>query len=69
MKLETITYQTKAVFLEGKDSCVDVIPWGSLEGCTVMVTSRKDQSVRLAASLRWEELDILICAITAARAE
>lgn len=67
MKLETIVTQTTEVFIEGNNVSAIVNPWANCEGVTFMLHG-KDLSIRLAASLRWEELDMLLVALQAARA-
>ena len=67
MKLETIVTKTTEVFIEGDNVSVTVNPWANCEGVSFMLHG-KDAAIRLAASLRWEELDILLVALQAARA-
>ena len=67
MKLETIRTKTTETFLQGNDFSVTVTPWGNCEGASVMVNG-KDLSVKLAAAMRWEEIDMLIAALAVARA-
>ncbi len=68
MKLSSVKTTTKEIFLEGPDITVSVYPWGNSEGCSFLVHgSGKEMPLRLAASLRWEELDTLLAALTVAR--
>lgn len=68
MQLDCIKTQTKEIFLEGPDITVSVYAWGNMEGCSFMVHGNgKEMPMRLAASLRWEELDTLLAALTLAR--
>lgn len=68
MKLEAIKTDTKETFLEGSDVTVSVYQWGNLEGCSFLVHGNgSSMPLRVAASLRWEELDTLIAALTIAR--
>ncbi|CAB4154793.1 hypothetical protein UFOVP653_29 [uncultured Caudovirales phage] len=66
MKMECFTNQSKEVFVEGHGVSVTVNTWANLEGVSFMVHG-KDSSIRTAASMRWEELDVLLCALVAAR--
>jgi len=70
MKLETIKTQTTETYLAAKDYSVTVTPWGNQEGANVMMTTNsKDCVLKMAASLRWEEIDGLMAALAVARAE
>ena len=66
MKLETFRSATTEVFVSGSDVSVTCNPWANLEGVSVMIHG-KDLAQRAAFALRWEELDVLMVAITAAR--
>lgn len=68
MKLETIQTPTTEIFVEGHNSCVTVNPWSNYEGASFMLHDGKDGALKLAGALRWEEIDLLMVAITAARA-
>lgn len=67
MKMETFHAATTEVLVDGGGITVTVNPWANLEGVSFMVHG-KDLAVRCASSLRWEELDVLLVALTAARA-
>ena len=67
MKMETFRQQVGNVYVEGEKSVVDATVWHSLEGCNLMVTSKPECAVKLAASLTWEEVDMLLVALNAAR--
>lgn len=67
MKLETIKSATTEVMVEGHGVTVTVNPWSNYEGLSFMVEG-KDGAIRLASVLRWEELDVLLVALAAARA-
>lgn len=70
MKLETIKTQTTETYLAAKEHSVTVTAWGNHEGANVMMTSNtKDCALKMAACLRWEEIDTLIAALAVARAE
>jgi hypothetical protein len=68
MKLETFKSDTKETFVTGNGITVSVYQWGNLEGCSFMIhQDGESMPLRCAASLRWEELDTLLVALTAAR--
>lgn len=68
MKLETFKTDTKETFVSGNGISVTVYQWGNLEGCSFMIhQDGQIMPLRCAASLRWEELDTLLVALTAAR--
>lgn len=67
MKLETFKSHTTEVYLEFDGGSVTVNPWANCEGANIMVHG-KDLSLRMAGALRWEEIDAIIMALTAARA-
>lgn len=67
MKLETFKSPTTEVFLEFDGGSVTVNPWSNHEGANLMVHG-KDVSMRMAGAFRWEEIDAIIVALTAARA-
>ena len=67
MKMETLRATTTETFVDGGDITVTVNPWANLEGVSFMVHG-KDLAMRCASSLRWEELDVLLVALTASRA-
>ena len=67
MKLETFKSPTTELFLEFDGGSVTVNTWANCEGANIMVHG-KDLSLRMAGALRWEEIDAVIVALTAARA-
>jgi len=67
MKLETIKSDCKEVFLEGSGVTVTVNTWANLEGCSLMVHTKDGNSIRMAGAFRWEEIDAILVALTAAR--
>jgi hypothetical protein len=68
MKLETFKSQTKETFVEGNGVIVTVYDWANLEGCSFMIHQGGEaMPLRCAASLRWEEVDTLLVALTAAK--
>ena len=67
MKLETIKSQTTEIYLEFDGGSVTVNPWANCEGASIMVHGN-NLSLRMAGAFRWEEIDAVIVALTAARA-
>ena len=67
MKLETFKSPTTEVFLAFDGGTVTVNPWSNCEGANIMVHG-KDVSLRMAGAFRWEEINAIIVALTAARA-
>lgn len=70
MNLEAFKSETTEVFVEGHGVTVTVNPWHNLEGANVMMHGAGDQGLALRAAFaaRWEEIDVLLVALTAARA-
>ena len=66
MKLETFRSPTTEIFLEADGISVTANPWANGEGINFMLHG-KDAAIRVAGSLRWEELDALLITLTAAR--
>lgn len=70
MKLESFKAPTTEVFVTGNGVSVTANPWANHEGLSVMIHSEgAGLPIRAAFSLRWEELDVLMVAMTAARSE
>ena len=67
MHLETFKSQTTEVFVDGNDISVTANPWANLEGLSFIVHG-KNRAIYFAGALRWEELDVLLVALNAARA-
>lgn len=67
VKFESFTTPCKEVFVEGHGISVTVNTWSNCEGLTFILAG-KDNAIRTAACMRWDELDVLLCALTAARA-
>lgn len=69
MKVESFTSPTKEVFVETDTHSFSTtaIPWANGEGLNVILHGN-DLTIRGCFSLRWEELDALQIALTAARA-
>ena len=69
MKLETFKTKTTEIFVTGNGVAVTVNPWSNHEGANFMIHSRDaGMAIRCAGSFRWEELDVLLVALNAARA-
>lgn len=66
MKLETFNTPTLETFVEAKGFNVTATHWSNGEGVNIMAHG-KDLSLRLAGAFRWEEIDALLVALTAAR--
>ena len=64
MKLETIKTNTQEVCVEGRSVTITVTEWSNHCGVNVIMTT-PDLAVRMAASLRWEDVDVLMLAIAA----
>jgi len=70
MKLDTIKADCKEVFLEGYGVTVTVHTWGNYEGCSLMVHGKGPElPLRMAGAFRWEEIDAILVALTAARSQ
>ena len=67
MKLETLKSNCTETFVEFDGGSVTVNTWANCEGANIMVHG-KDVSLRMAGAFRWEEIDAIIVALTAARA-
>jgi hypothetical protein len=68
MELQTFKADTKETYVQGNGISVTVYQWGNREGCSFMIhQDGQTMPLRCAASLRWEELDTLLVALTAAR--
>ena len=67
MKLQELKSNTKETFVAGENVTVVINSWGNHEGCNIMVNGEDDLSVRMAGALRWEDVDALIVALSAAR--
>jgi hypothetical protein len=66
VKMECFRNDCKEVFVEGHGVTVTVNTWANCEGVSFMVHG-KDGAIRTASSMRWEELDVLLCGLVAAR--
>ena len=69
MKLETIITPSKEIYLQANDVSITVNTWSNCEGMNVMMHGPGPElPLRMACSLRWEDADALLIALTAARA-
>ena len=69
MKLETIITPSKEIYVAGDGVTVTVNTWSNCEGVNLMLTSASpEMSLRMAGALRWEDIDAILIALTAARA-
>lgn len=66
MKLESFTNPTKEVYLESKYGQVVINTWSNGEGANFQLLT-KDRVPMSTGSLTWEELDILVTGLAAAR--
>jgi hypothetical protein len=68
MKLETLKAACKEIYVEGDGVNVVVNTWANCEGCNLMVHGSGDGlPLRMAGAFRWEEVDAILVALTAAR--
>lgn len=68
MKLEAIKTPTTEVFLEAHGLTVTVTAWSNAEGASLMVHGAGEGlPLRMAGAFRWEEIDAILVALTAAR--
>jgi len=64
------TFRTPATetFVKGSGVNVTVTTWGNHEGMSLMVHGNgAELPLRMAGAFRWEELDVILVALTAAR--
>ncbi len=69
MKLETIRSQVYETFISSDRIDVSVSAWGNCEGANLMVTHKDTGAVIMSGALRWEVMDLVVAAISVARAE
>ena len=67
MKLEITKSSSTETYVEHGNLSVTLHTWGNMEGANLMVHG-ENNAMRMAGSFRWEELDAVCLAITAARA-
>ena len=69
MKLETFKADSKEIWLEFDGGSITVNSWSNQEGASIMVHGKGPElPLRMAGAFRWEEIDAIIVALTAARA-
>lgn len=69
MKLETIITPSKEIYIQGDGVTVTVNIWSNCEGANLIMNgSSPEMPLKMAGALRWEEIDALMVALTAARA-
>ena len=69
VQLSVTTFTTKETYCEGNGVSVTVTQWSNLAGVNLFIHGEgKHLPLVMAGSLRWEEVDILIAALAAARA-
>lgn len=69
MKLETIITNSKEIYLDAARVSVTVNLWSNCEGVNIQVHGKNgDLPLKLAGALRWEDIDALMVALSAARA-
>ena len=66
MKIEQYLSKVSEIFVENEDHSVTVTALSNGEGVNVMLHG-KNLSPVLTGSMRWEEVDILVAALTLAR--
>jgi hypothetical protein len=68
MKLETFKADCKEIFLDAGDLTVTVHTWANYLGASIMVHGKGPElPLRMAGAFRWEEIDAILVALTAAR--
>jgi len=69
MKMSTFTFDCKEIFVEADEVTVTVNTWANCEGLSLMVHGKGPAlPLRMAGAFKWEELDAILVALTAARA-
>lgn len=68
MKIETTNSPSKEVFVDAGNISVTINVWSNHEGASIMVHSGPDLAMRMAGAFRWEDLDVILVALAAARA-
>lgn len=66
MKMEHLISKVSEIFVENAGHTVTVTTWSNGEGVNILVQG-KDLTTILAGSLRWEDADSLIAALSLAR--
>lgn len=69
MKLETFSTPTKEIEVSNEDVTAVATPWGNCEGVNVFLHSNAPgMPIKTFFALRWEDIDVLMVALQAARA-
>jgi len=69
VKIETIRTQVYETYLSSNSVDVSVTVWGNCEGANLMVAHKDTGAVIMSGALRWEVMDLVVAAISVARAE
>lgn len=67
MEMKTFKSDSKEIFVENGEFTVTVNAWANMEGCNLMAHSKDTLAIRMAGAFRWEEVDVILVALTAAR--
>jgi hypothetical protein len=67
LQLKTMKNKVNEVIVKNDNIEVIVNDWSDLEGCSFMVLEKETTNVKFAGCMRWEEVDALLVALTAAR--
>lgn len=67
LNLQTFKNQSTEVFVTTESgTTVTVNVWNNLDGASIMVHG-KDLNLRMAGAFRWDEIDVIIAALSVAR--
>ena len=70
MKIESFSTPTREIEVSNDDLTVVATPWGNHEGVNVFVHGNSPGlPIRTFFAMRWNEIDVLMVALQAARAE
>jgi hypothetical protein len=68
MKIETLSSTSKEIYIDAGKMTVTVNVWSNLEGASIMVHgSGAELPLRMAGAFRWEEIDVILAALSVAR--
>lgn len=67
MNIATFKNNTTEIFVNGNGVSATVNPWHNCEGANITIVDESTLALRMAGAFRWEELDVICVAITAAR--
>jgi hypothetical protein len=69
MKLESFKANSNEIFIDAGKMSVTVNTWSNCEGASIMVHGEgPGLPLRMAGAFRWEEIDVIIAGMAAARA-